>query len=224
MKKMNEESPCIAAARCDAMMSRLLHPSPLVKAFQYWNDGRGGQPVMCEARLDELCDDQAVLEASGLELMTSLRLLQEVRQLGVMSIAPFVLNVSDGWMQHRMLMELLARAINFPDLPHPLVLRVSFLGSGADNPALYSNMRAMRSGGCQFILNSGEVEGTRRWLSELCDGVRYQLSELIDDPGQQTQLLRWRHQGKYIQIGGVAPCHLPLAITLGGDHFCAPYS
>lgn len=224
MKKMNQESPCIASVRGDAMMSRLLHPSPLVKAFQYWNDGRGGQPVMCEARLDEPCDDQAVLATSGLELMASLRLLQEVRQQGVMSIAPFVLNVSDGWMQHRMLMPLLVRAIHFPDLPHPLVLRISFLGNVTDNPFLDSNIRAMRSGGCRFILNGGEVEGSRRWLGELCDGVRYQLPELRDDPRLQAQLLRWRRQGKYIQIGGVTPCHLPLAITLGGDHFCAPHS
>ncbi|MEW5561079.1 hypothetical protein AB1287_12645 [Enterobacter asburiae] len=205
------------------LLERLLHPTPLIKDFHYWLDSQSGKRVICSVELDALCTKINTLEATGLELVLSLRLLQEIIRMDLLEITPVMLSITDEWLAYPDLPELLDRIINFKQLTNPILLHIIPEQKASLGRHLKTNIKNLKSRGCSIVIDGCSLDRTDNHIIRGCDGIMYEMDELIAKPENQEQLQIYRNGGKFIQIAGVKPEILPLARQLAGDDFYYSY-
>lgn len=213
------QSAVNAPAGQSELLERLLHPAPLITNFHYWLDGQSGKRVICSVELDAQCTQLKTLAATGLELVLSLRLLQEIVRMDLLEMTPVMFSITDEWLTSPDLPELLDRIINFKQLTNPIILHIIPEHSHYEGRQLKTNIKNLKSRGCNIVIAGRDLNRIDNHIIRGCDGVMYKMEELLVEPDYLQVLESYRKRGKFIQITGVKPEMLPLAKQLVGDNF-----
>ncbi|HDX4048307.1 TPA: hypothetical protein ROG05_000655 [Enterobacter soli] len=204
---------------CDDVLSRLLHPAPLITGYDYWQNTDGKQVALCTPQTEAVLAVDSLM-ASGLELMGSFRLLQEMDRQHIHRIAPMGLTVSMAWLGYPGLPDMLGRLLKTATDRLPLML---YLEADCETPVpecLFANVQKLRQQGVKLVLNAEMAGICCTKLSLLCDGVRYPLSLILMLPEVRTRIRQFRMEGKFIQVTGISGIsELRQARMWGGDHF-----
>ena len=200
------------------LLQRLLNPAPLIARIRYWRTADSNQVLACEPEPRDAAFSFLRLNESGLEMLASFRLLQEMVQEKIHAIAPLSLTVSLAWLSHPCLPELLFRTLSFSQQPVRLVLNIDSGNSDTLTEQLLTNIRELKQQGLRFVLSTQGRCGHYLRLKMLCDGVRYDLATLLASGDAQAELKMHQREGKFIQIGGItSPEQSQLAGELGGE-------
>lgn len=200
------------------LLQRLLNPAPLIARIRYWRTADSNQVLACEPEPRDAAFSFLRLNESGLEMLASFRLLQEMVQEKIHAIPPLSLTVSLAWLSHPCLPELLFRTLSFSQQPVRLVLNIDSGNSDTLTEQLLTNIRELKQQGLRFVLSTQGRCGHYLRLKMLCDGVRYDLATLLASGDAQAELKMHQREGKFIQIGGItSPEQSQLAGELGGE-------
>lgn len=211
--------PDNASSGQSELLERLLHPAPLINGFHYWLDSQSGKRVICSVGLDTPGTKMSTLAATGLELVLSLRLLQEIVRMDLLEITPVMFSVTDEWLACPELPELLDRIINFKQLTNPIILHIIPEPGQPQGRQLKTNIKNLKSRGCHIVIEGRELNRTNSHLNRGCDGVKYEMDALIARPDDQALIESYRNRGKFILITGVKPERLSMAKQLAGGVF-----
>lgn len=200
------------------LLRRLLNPAPLIARIRYWRTVDSNQVLACEPEPHDATISFPRLNESGLEMLASFRLLQEMVQQQIHAIAPLSLTVSLAWLSHARLPELLYRTLSFSQQPVRLVLNIESGNSDTLTEQALTNIRELKQQGLRFVMSAQGRCGHYLRLKMLCDGVRYDMATLMVSSDAQAELKMHQREGKFIQIDGItSPQQSQLAGELGGE-------
>lgn len=200
------------------LLRRLLNPAPLIARIRYWRTADSNLVLACEPEPRDAAVSFRRLNDSGLEMLAGFRLLQEMVQQRIHTIAPLSLTVSLAWLSHASLPELLLRTLSFSQQPVRLVLNIDSANSDTLTEQVLTNIRELKRQGVRFVISTQGRCGHYLRLKMLCDGVRYDMATLMASTDAQAELKSHQREGKFIQIYGItSPEQSQLARELGGE-------